>query len=219
MKNARHVAILSTLLAAGLVPACASSRVRTPEQPEQPRQGKGQALTVLLPDSGSNTVGHATVSNAAGSASLETARASTVVDADGAPAPVTILSESEVDQIFGAALDALPPPSQRFTLYFRFESNELTDESRALLPEILKAIHARPVPDLIVIGHTDTTGTSAKNFELGRARALMVRGRLIEAGLDAGLIDVASHGESDLQIPTADETLEPRNRRVEISVR
>jgi len=47
----------------------------------------------------------------------------------------------------------------------------------------------------------------------------MVRALLVAAGLDAALIDVTSHGESELQVQTADGTLEPRNRRVEISVR
>jgi outer membrane protein OmpA-like peptidoglycan-associated protein len=32
-------------------------------------------------------------------------------------------------------------------------------------------------------------------------------------------VEVTSHGEADLLVPTADETFEPRNRRVEISVR
>lgn len=212
MKDARPVAILSAVVVAGLVSACASPRVRTPERP-------GQTLTVLLPDPDGKTVGRAAVSNTAGSAALDTARESAVVSAGEPPAPVTVLSESEVDRIFGDALNALPPAPQRFTLYFRFESDELTNESRALIPEILRAVRERPVPDLIIIGHTDTTGTAARNFELGRTRALMVRGLLAEAGVDAAVVDIASHGESDLQVKTADETLEPRNRRVEISVR
>jgi outer membrane protein OmpA-like peptidoglycan-associated protein len=212
MNDARPVAILSAIIAAGLVSACASQRVRTPERP-------GQALAVLLPDADSKTVGRATVANTSGSATLDTARESTVVSAGEPPAPVTVLSESEVDRIFGDALNALPPAPQRFTLYFRFESDELTKESRALVPEILKAVRERPVPDLTIIGHTDTTGTAAANFALGRTRALMVRGLLVEAGADAAVVDIASHGESDLQVKTADGTLEPRNRRVEISVR
>jgi outer membrane protein OmpA-like peptidoglycan-associated protein len=212
MNDTRRVAILSAILAVGLVSACGPQRVRTPERP-------GQTLTVLLPDSDSNTVGRATVSNASGTASLETARASPLVSASEPPAPVAVLSESEIRRIFQDALSALPLPPQRFTLYFRFESNELTDESRALLPEIRKAITERPVPDLIIIGHTDTTGAAARNFELGRTRALMVRALLVAAGLDPAVIDVSSHGESELLVQTADNTPEPRNRRVEISVR
>jgi outer membrane protein OmpA-like peptidoglycan-associated protein len=212
MKDTRRVAVLSAIVAAGLVSACGPQRVRTPERP-------GQTLTVLLPDSDSNTVGRATVSNTSGTANLEAARDSTLVSASEPPAPVAVLSQSEVRRIFRDALNALPPPPQRFTLYFRFESDELTEESRALVPEILEAIKERPVPDLVIVGHTDTTGTPAANFDLGRKRAMMVRGLLVDAGLDAAVIDIASHGESELQVQTADGTREPRNRRVEISVR
>ena len=208
----RRVSVFSAIVAAGLVAACGPQRVRTPERP-------GQTLAVLLPDSDTNTVGRATVSNASGTVNLAMAEDSTLVSAGEPPAPVTVLSQSEVRRIFGDVLKALPLPPQRFTLYFRFDSNELTEESRAMLREIQKAIKERPVPDLVVIGHTDTTGTPAANFELGRTRALMVRALLVAAGLDAALIDVTSHGESELQVQTADGTLEPRNRRVEISVR
>jgi outer membrane protein OmpA-like peptidoglycan-associated protein len=47
----------------------------------------------------------------------------------------------------------------------------------------------------------------------------MVRNLLVEAGLAASAIDVASFGEADLLVPTADDTPESRNRRVEITVR
>ena len=212
MNAARRVAVVSAIVAVGVVSACGPQRVRTPERP-------GQTLAVLLPDPDSNTVGRATVSNASGTANLETARESTVVSASEPPAPVAVLSESEVKRIFEDALSALPPSPRQFTLYFRFESNQLTDESRAMVPEILKAITERAVPDLVIVGHTDTTGTPAANFDLGRERALMVRDLLVNAGLDAAVIDIASHGESELEVQTADETLEPRNRRAEISVR
>jgi peptidoglycan-associated lipoprotein len=70
-----------------------------------------------------------------------------------------------------------------------------------------------------VIGHTDTTGTSAGNFELGLRRANAIRSRLVEAGVDRTLIDVTSHGEADLLVKTADDVADPRNRRVEITIR
>ena len=217
MKQRRRAAVLSAIAAAALASACA--RPLSVEAPEPP----GQTLVVLLPDSNANsnitTVGRASVSNASGTANLENERDSTVVPADGAPAPVAVLSQSDVQRIFRDTVDALPPPPQRFTLYFRFESDELTEDSRAMLPQIRRAIMARPVPDLIVIGHTDTTGTRAANFALGRTRAAIVRDLLVAAGVDRAVIEVASHGETDLQVRTPDGTLEPRNRRVEISVR
>ena len=70
-----------------------------------------------------------------------------------------------------------------------------------------------------MIGHTDTTGAPASNFELGLKRAATVRNILVEAGLDPAFIELISHGEEELLVPTADDVAEPRNRRVEIAVR
>ena len=87
------------------------------------------------------------------------------------------------------------------------------------MPRILEALRNRPFPDVAVIGHTDTTGTPAGNVELGLRRANAIRTLLIEAGIGANVIEVTSHGEADLLVKTADQVLEPRNRRVEITVR
>ena len=135
------------------------------------------------------------------------------------PVLIDTLSEAEVTEVFDAALSALPPSPQRFTLHFRFESSELTDEALALVPGILEAVQARPVPNITVVGHSDTTGETDLNFGLGIKRALEVRAFFVDAGLNPTSIDVSSHGERDLLIQTADETPEPRNRRVEIVVR
>lgn len=174
---------------------------------------------MLLPDPETGAVGRAAASNPSGTTDLDAARESTRISSGQAPTPVTVLSEAEVQRIFGEALSALPPAPQHFILYFRFESDELTEASSALVPEILKAVQGRPFADVIVVGHTDTTGTPAGNFELGLKRANTVRGFLVGAGLEASFIDVISHGESDLLVATADEVFEPRNRRVEITVR
>jgi outer membrane protein OmpA-like peptidoglycan-associated protein len=187
-------------------------RVHVPEQP-------GQTLTVLLPDADNGTSGRAHVSNPAGATALDSPNDSAIVIANQAPGPATRLSDADVRRIFGDALSALPPAPQRFTLYFRFESDELTEDSQSMVHDILEAIKHHPVPELLIVGHTDTTGTTDANFDLGRKRAEMVRGVLIDAGIDASAMKMTSHGESDLLVPTADDTFEPRNRRVDISVR
>jgi outer membrane protein OmpA-like peptidoglycan-associated protein len=70
-----------------------------------------------------------------------------------------------------------------------------------------------------VIGHTDTVGDSRDNEQLSLARAKSIASLLKEAKLDADKIVVESHGEKNLLVPTPDNTDEPRNRRVEITVR
>lgn len=178
-----------------------------------------QTLVALLPDSDTNATGRAQVSNPSGAVELVTARDSTIVRPDRRPGPVTPLSEEEIERMFGPALAALPPPARHFTLYFQFESDELTGESRALMREILATVKNRTLPEVAVVGHTDTMGTAAANHQLGLKRAATVRRLLIDAGLGSSLIDVTSHGEGDPLVRTADATPEPRNRRVEIAVR
>ena len=200
-------------VAAALEVACAGKHA-APAPPESAR-----TLVVLLPDSDTGVTGRAFVSNKAGSTDLNTTRDSSTATPSAAPAAVTTMSKEEVQRVFGDTLSALPPAPIHFTLYFKFESDELTDESRALLPVILKTVKERSIPEVLVVGHTDTMGTPQKNIDLGLARANTVRGLLVQVGLDASLIEVRSHGESDLLVKTPDETAEGRNRRVEISVR
>ena len=122
------------------------SRVRS-ETASRSRRARRTALVVLLPDPETRTTGRARVSNASGSVDLAAQRDSTRVDGESAlRAPSRKMSEADVQRVFGAALAALPPAPRHFTLYFRFESDALTDESRALVPEILRTVKERAGP-------------------------------------------------------------------------
>jgi len=192
--------------------ACASRRAGA---------APGPSTVVLLAEPGTGTLGRATVTSVAGAGTVElvTDRAATTVTGRRAPQPPALLDAAAVEKMFGDTLSSLPQPPQSFTLYFRLESNELTDESRVLLPGVLQAVASRPAPEVGVVGHTDTTGDPRSNYTLGLERAGTVRTLLIGVGVDASLIDVSSHGESELRVLTGNDVLEPRNRRVEISVR
>jgi peptidoglycan-associated lipoprotein len=214
MTVARWAALLAAAAASTVVAACGPQHVRTPDP-------KTATLVTLLPDS-DGTTGRATVASKAPNAKpieLAGAREATVVGLNGATTKVTVVSADDVQRQYGSLLATLPPAAQHFVLYFRFESDELTPESRALVPEILRAVKERPAPEIVATGHTDTTGTAASNFELGMKRATMVRALLADAGLDAASIELASHGEAALLVPTPDDTYEPKNRRVEITIR
>ncbi len=87
------------------------------------------------------------------------------------------------------------------------------------MPEILATVQARPVPEVSIVGHTDTTGAPPTNVDLGMRRAALIRDLLVGAGLDVRLVDVASHGETNPVVRTPDNTAEARNRRVEVTVR
>lgn len=174
---------------------------------------------MLLRDPGTGAVGRAIVSNPQGRVDLQAMRESTRVGTGLAPTAPTVLSEREVEHIFGPALDGLPAAARHFTLFFEFESEQLTDESQRLVQEVLREVMSRPAPDVIAVGHTDTTGQARANVQLGLRRANAVRTILVQAGLTSTAVQVGSHGEAELLVPTADGVFEPRNRRVEITVR
>ena len=129
------------------------------------------------------------------------------------------LSAAEVKQEFGATLEALPARPSSFTVYFITGTDELTPESRADLQNILAALKDRPLPDVQVIGHTDTVGDLLGNDRLSAQRAETVKSFLVQIGIPAERITTAGRGERELLVRTPDETDEPRNRRVEINVR
>jgi outer membrane protein OmpA-like peptidoglycan-associated protein len=211
-RTIRPLAILA-VLAGTLAIACGPRHASSiPSRPVE-------AVVVLLPDPETGMTGRAVVPAAGATADLRAPRDSTTVRTGQRPTAVVGMSEADVNRIFGAALAALPPAPKHFTLFFKFESDELTDESRALLPQVLAAVKTLAVPEVAVVGHTDTMGTARANVDLGLKRAMMVRSLLIEVGLDPSMILTQSHGEGDLLVRTPDETPEPRNRRVEISVR
>ena len=210
----RAPAAIVAAFVAALGVACAGKHATIPAPPQTAR-----TLVVLLPDSDTGVTGRAFVENKSGITDLNAARDSSTATPSAAPTAVTTMSEEEVQRLFGDTLSALPPAPVHFTLYFKFESDELTDESRALLPQILNTVKERAIPEVLVVGHTDTMGTPRANIDLGLTRANTVRTLLVQVGLDPTMLEVRSHGESDLLVKTPDETPEPRNRRVEISVR
>jgi OmpA-OmpF porin, OOP family len=125
----------------------------------------------------------------------------------------------EVRQAFAGTLQSLPPRPATFLLYFVIGTDELTEESKAELPKVLAALRERPVPDVLVVGHTDTVGDMLGNDRLSAQRAERMKGHLVEIGIPADRIRVAGRGERELLLRTADNVDEPRNRRVEIIVR
>jgi outer membrane protein OmpA-like peptidoglycan-associated protein len=130
-----------------------------------------------------------------------------------------ILDASQVREMFGEALDALPGTPTSYMLYFLEGKDELTEESKRELDNVFADLKRRPLPDIVVIGHTDTVGAVDFNDRLSRARADRLREMLIELGLPAERIQAAGRGEREPLVPTEDDVSEPKNRRVEINVR
>lgn len=135
--------------------------------------------------------------------------------------PAALVSDEKLKQDFGAAMAARPLLPERFLLYFESGGAVLTAESADLLPKIVDNVAKRPGVDVLIIGHSDTVGKAEANTALALKRAQAIGDLLKEQGLRVGVgaLSIESHGEANLLVKTPDETPEPRNRRVEVSVR
>jgi outer membrane protein OmpA-like peptidoglycan-associated protein len=177
-----------------------------------------QNIFALLPDpEGKDT--RVVVTNTGGTQEIgQPNQAVRVERADVAPTAPFAIDQATVRRLFGAALDAMPEPEIHFVLYFDEASDALNAASMAMMPAIQRAIQERRSTDVIVTGHTDSTGSTATNYELGLRRAERVAGVLRAQGVDAGSLFVASHGEAEPLVKTLPGTAEQRNRRVEVIV-
>jgi outer membrane protein OmpA-like peptidoglycan-associated protein len=185
----------------------------------QPAAKDPDNVVVLLADPDGH-VGRVIVSNSQGSQELTQARAATeVADASRAPSAPSQMDQSQIARIFGEALSAQPPLPVHYILYFDSGSTQLTAESRKLIPEAIRTIRERNSNDVSVVGHSDTTGNREYNNRLSLRRAQAIRQLIIDAGVDPSVLEITSHGKDNPLIPTGDNVAEPRNRRVEITVR
>lgn len=116
---------------------------------------------------------------------------------------------------------AAPTPAAPFSasLYFLLDQTVFTPESAREADDIYQQVRAKKADQVILIGHTDTSASNSYNDALSIRRAEKVKQDLIAAGVAADTIRISGRGETDLFVNTPDETVEVRNRRVEITIR
>ena len=102
------------------------------------------------------------------------------------------------------------------TIYFEFDSANLTDESLNILE-----VHGNFIADngnvhVRLEGHADERGSREYNIGLGDRRAQSVRRVLLVQGASSDQIETISYGEEQPVASGHDEESWARNRRVEL---
>jgi outer membrane protein OmpA-like peptidoglycan-associated protein len=103
-------------------------------------------------------------------------------------------------------------------LYINFDTDKATikPESKTIVDQIVKLLEDNPGLKISIEGHTDSTGTAARNKTLSQQRAESVVSALVKAGIDAKRLSAKGWGQDN---PLADNKTEEgraKNRRVEI---
>lgn len=160
---------------------------------------------------------------------VKTDAGSTVIDKPGEyvtlvskkepPSQKKMMNETIIEKKFKGVLTALPPKPIHVLLYFKNNSNKLTEASLNKLPQILQYIKERSPCDVNIIGHTDTKGSQKYNVKLAMKRAQMIKKWIVSQGVKTNNIKVQSYGEADPLVDTGDNVSEPLNRRVELLIK
>ena len=104
-----------------------------------------------------------------------------------------------------------------YLVFFDFDKSIVGQGGQSILDAVIGEVSGRPINQIIITGHTDTSGAAQYNKTLAVRRANRVKDALVARGLDASMIVTQARGENELLVPTADSTKEPANRRATIT--
>ncbi|MGF1468117.1 MAG: OmpA family protein [Sandaracinaceae bacterium] len=109
-----------------------------------------------------------------------------------------------------------PPPPQECQLasvYFAFDSSELSQQARDALEQNLSCMGERDVESIRLNGHCDPRGTEEYNLALGDRRARSVQSHMRRLGVDRR--NMATHSYGEEQARGYNEETWRTDRRVE----
>lgn len=176
-----------------------------------------KTTVILLPDD-DGSVGSVIVRGDDGVVELKTAYSASKVGSS-IPSEAKKNDKALIENTYSRVLAAQPKKPEYFILQFGFDSPELTEQAKELLPEIIESVKIREPATISVIAHTDRAGKEEDNMKLSQERAKAVERFLLHAGLKINALFIEYQGERYPLIPTADGIASQRNRRVEIMVR
>ena len=99
------------------------------------------------------------------------------------------------------------------TVYFGFDSADLSGKAQATLDRQAAFLNVNPALVVIVEGHADERGTREYNLALGDRRATAVRDYLLAKGLNSARIRTVSYGKERPAVSGSNEDSWEKNRR------
>ncbi|RZI85686.1 MAG: OmpA family protein [Rubrivivax sp.] len=96
---------------------------------------------------------------------------------------------------------------------------DIRPELRTVLEQFAAGLKSQPNTLVNIVGHTDSTGSSATNEPLSRDRAQSVKSFLVDRGVGGSRIDTQGRGEREPIADNGSADGRARNRRVEIFLR
>jgi outer membrane protein OmpA-like peptidoglycan-associated protein len=116
-----------------------------------------------------------------------------------------------------------PPPPAGMTptntetmqemIHFGRDESSLSDSAKAILRDKVPVLRANPEMRIVITGYASTPGTAAYNMALGLRRATAAKAYLVEQGVVASRIEIATRGANDLLVEGPSDVANAANRR------
>jgi esterase/lipase superfamily enzyme len=116
-----------------------------------------------------------------------------------------------------------PPPAAPVTLapvqlVLWVEDREAFVTEAHYREQVLAPLGAAPLEQVVIEAHTDSMGDAQANRALSQRWAFTLRDWLVMDGVDPAIITAQGYGEDRPSVDVPDETAEPRNQRIEITI-
>jgi outer membrane protein OmpA-like peptidoglycan-associated protein len=103
-------------------------------------------------------------------------------------------------------------------ILFDVNKTNLKNYSRTELTKLATILNKYDDTNILLAGHTDSTGSEEYNLELSQSRAHSVADYLVVQSVNSERFSVHGHGESDPVATNDTESGRAQNRRVEIAI-
>jgi outer membrane protein OmpA-like peptidoglycan-associated protein len=103
-------------------------------------------------------------------------------------------------------------------LLFDFDSDVVKGAAASNLTDLANSLKKYPDSDVLIVGHTDATGTDSYNWTLSERRASAARSYLTSQGVDPSRVRTSGRGESEPVASNDSAAGQAENRRVEVAI-
>jgi outer membrane protein OmpA-like peptidoglycan-associated protein len=103
-------------------------------------------------------------------------------------------------------------------LLFDFDSDRIKPTAAANLRTLAQSFEKYPNTNILIVGHTDATGSDSYNQGLSQRRASTARSYLATQGVNRDRLESAGRGESEPIATNDTDAGRAANRRVEIAI-
>lgn len=103
-------------------------------------------------------------------------------------------------------------------ILFDVNQSALKTNARMNLENLAISLKNNPETNILIVGHTDATGTDEYNLKLSERRAVSVKSYIITQGIISSRLSTEGRGETEAIADNETETGRALNRRVEIVI-